>query len=135
MRKYVANCLAVGVSQTITSKLAATCLNHLEMIDGERTSINLIINQLIDDCSQPKFRTNKNEFFCCVALNGRTRLPAVGISFDAGVRSIVFQLGNSHPIFAPNHAALKIRPLALSCLSLDDNEGPAQCRLEEVRSC
>ena len=69
-------------------------------------------------------------------MNGRTRLPGVGISFDAGARSIVFQLGNSHPIFAPNHTALRIRPLALSSLSLDDNamRGSAKCSLEEVRT-
>ena len=54
-------------------------------------SINLILNHLIDE-SRPKLRTNKNEFFCRIALNGSGRLPGVGIGCDAiGVRPIVFQ--------------------------------------------
>ena len=93
-------------------------------------SINLILNHLIDESRVQTKVVDEQKWILlshCIEWQRQTSRCWHWLWCHWCASHCFSELGISHPIFAPAHTALKIRPLAVSCLSLDDKEGCVQC--------
>ena len=93
-------------------------------------SINLILNHLIDESRVQTKVVDEQKWILlshCIEWQCQTSRCWHWLWCHWCASHCFSELGISHPIFAPAHTALKIRPLAVSCLSLDDKEGCVQC--------